>query len=54
MAKKENQKEIEVIEIESNLVETNVYTILFQDAEVEVSGNVANILIKRGKATLIK
>jgi hypothetical protein len=46
MAKKET------VEIESNLVETEVYTILFEGNEVEVSGNVANILIKKGKATL--
>lgn len=49
MAKKET---VEKIEIESNLVETEVYTIIFEGNEVEVSGNVANILIKKGKATL--
>lgn len=49
MAKKET---FEKIEIESNLVETEVYTIIFEGNEVEVSGNVANILIKKGKATL--
>lgn len=49
MAKKET---VEKIEIESNLVEAEVYTIIFEGNEVEVSGNVANILIKKGKATL--
>lgn len=51
MAKKEvveSKKEV----VESNLNEFEIYTIIFESQEVEVSGNVANILIKKGKATL--
>lgn len=44
--------EKKVKEIQSELNELDVYTIVFEGAEVEVSGNVANILIKQGLATL--
>ena len=56
MAKKETiiTDKPSIKEVESNLDENKVYMILFHGSEVEVSGNVANILIKRGKATLIK
>ena len=58
MAKKETIIPVEqpiesVKQIESDLIENGTYIILFQGAEVEVSGNIANILIKRGKAKLI-
>lgn len=51
MAKKETVN-VEVKEIVSELNENGIYTIVFEGNEVEVSGNIANILIKKGKATL--
>lgn len=50
MAKKETI--VEVKEIVSELNENEIYTIIFENNEVEVSGNIANILIKKGKAKL--
>ena len=50
MAKKEVVEVKEVVE--SNLNELDIFTIIFEGNEVEVSGNIANILIKKGKAKL--
>jgi acetolactate synthase small subunit len=51
MAKKE-VIEVKELAVDSNLNELDIYTIIFDGNEVDVSGNIANILIKKGKAKL--
>ena len=51
MAKEKETKEVKVL---SELNETDIFTIIFEGGEHEVSGNIANILINKGVAELKK
>ena len=45
------EKEVKTL---SELNETDIFTIIFEGGEHEVSGNIANILINKGVAELKK
>jgi len=51
MAKEKEVKEVKTL---SELNETDIFTIIFEGGEHEVSGNIANILRNKGVAELKK
>jgi 16S rRNA C1402 N4-methylase RsmH len=54
MAKEKEIKEVKEVKVLSELNETDIFTIIFEGGEYEVSGNIANILINKGVAELKK